>query len=326
VFTAILSPRDPSLKRGAVPKARPLERRGDILVDLIPSYKIPRGVGLASVLEMVCTMLQHKDNDVRSVGVVLTTEVYELFGNQVLPYLENLNDFLKASVNQSILESTGVANVLERQGPSVKAQNRPSVTMPRNNRTSSRKKNNTKARKKKGGKKQQRTQDAKKMRYEEEMLPGTHPQDELPGDFAPESYNDFEPTDRCNFCGHQDPKFEEDEKNLDLHFWQQCPMLAECRLCEQVIDIPSLWDHLLTECESAGNQTACPNCHAPFEEAEIEDHLATVPPCTKALPPDQANRCPLCSNDIPPGEDGWNEHLLIPPGCPENKRKLSSLV
>ena len=32
-----------------------------------------------------------------------------------------------------------------------------------------------------------------------------------------------------------------------------------------------------------------------------------------------ANRCPLCHQDIQPGENGWKKHL-IKDGCPNNDR------
>lgn len=36
----------------------------------------------------------------------------------------------------------------------------------------------------------------------------------------------------CQFCGKYDPSFT-DEK-LDMHYWQNCPMLQSCHECGQV--------------------------------------------------------------------------------------------
>lgn len=36
----------------------------------------------------------------------------------------------------------------------------------------------------------------------------------------------------CQFCGKYDPSFT-DEK-LDMHYWQNCPMLMSCDECGQV--------------------------------------------------------------------------------------------
>ena len=36
----------------------------------------------------------------------------------------------------------------------------------------------------------------------------------------------------CQFCGKFDPNFTEDA--LDLHYFQDCPMLMRCKECGQV--------------------------------------------------------------------------------------------
>lgn len=55
--------------------------------------------------------------------------------------------------------------------------------------------------------------------------------------------------DSCLFCGKQDARFKEGD-NLDLHFCEQCPMLASCSNCGQIVEISSLKDHYLFECAS----------------------------------------------------------------------------
>lgn len=37
----------------------------------------------------------------------------------------------------------------------------------------------------------------------------------------------------------------------------------------------------------------------------------------------KAFRCPLCHHAVLPGDAGWREHLLKPPGCPKNPRTVS---
>lgn len=51
----------------------------------------------------------------------------------------------------------------------------------------------------------------------------------------------------CQFCGMYDEAFT--EEGLDLHYWQDCLMLAACGQCGQVIEVSCLNDHLLTECD-----------------------------------------------------------------------------
>ncbi len=78
------------------------------------------------------------------------------------------------------------------------------------------------------------------------------------------------PPRSCQFCGAEDPTFTEEK--LDLHFWQDCPMLASCKHCEQVIEIATLNEHLLKECEAA-NVQACTRCAEPVPAASYADHI-----------------------------------------------------
>lgn len=101
----------------------------------------------------------------------------------------------------------------------------------------------------------------------------------------------------CIFCGKKDASFTED--GLDLHYWKHCPMLRrcdECRqvdtfffksstavqsipdallcltaglCCPQVVEIASLTEHLLGECDSRSKFKQCPRCC----EAVAADHL-----------------------------------------------------
>jgi centrosomal protein CEP104 len=120
----------------------------------------------------------------------------------------------------------------------------------------------------------------------------------------------------CQFCGLADPAFTEEK--LDMHYWQSCPMLTSCKLCEQVIEIPGYTEHLLTECEFVGQHKMCPRCKEAIPRDAAEEHILAAF-CPPAKPPEQANRCPLCHTDIPPGVEGWKKHLMQD-GCPKNDR------
>jgi len=283
--------------------AKLLGRKGEIIGKML-EQKLPKSISVTEIMGVVLKMLQHKDGKVREVGASLATELYDSHPHKVTPMLDCLNDFMKETLNQAFLERTGASNVLERAEPSQKEQNRPSKTMAQvfTNDKVNRKKKKTK-------KKTRRKKAAPK--------PVVEPKQE---EFhEPEIENDYddEVTDRCNFCGLQDPAFAEDEKNLDFHFWQ-CPMLVECNHCSQLIDIPSLWAHLLDECEEAPKHQACPRCVQPIPVTKMEEHLHMEPQCRVAKPKDQANRCPLCLEDIEPNEEGWNYHILID-RCQQNQ-------
>jgi len=57
------------------------------------------------------------------------------------------------------------------------------------------------------------------------------------------------------FCGVGDKSWNED--SLDLHYWKDCPLLAPCQACAQVVEVSSMTDHLLDECEHKENYCLC---------------------------------------------------------------------
>lgn len=100
----------------------------------------------------------------------------------------------------------------------------------------------------------------------------------------------------CQFCQRQDPSFT--PEGLDMHYWKDCPMLIQCEYCQQVIEIMTLENHYLEECEQREQAAGRTNTGAP-------------------------NACPLCAADVSPGDDeSWKRHLLQQ-GCPGNPRSLA---
>lgn len=59
----------------------------------------------------------------------------------------------------------------------------------------------------------------------------------------------------CMFCGKRDKSWDED--GLDLHFWNECPLLSPCNACAQIVEIAGLPEHLLDECEHKSSFVAC---------------------------------------------------------------------
>uniref|UniRef100_A0A671L7Q1 Centrosomal protein of 104 kDa n=1 Tax=Sinocyclocheilus anshuiensis TaxID=1608454 RepID=A0A671L7Q1_9TELE len=74
----------------------------------------------------------------------------------------------------------------------------------------------------------------------------------------------------CIFCGERDESFTED--GLDLHYWKHCPMLQRCLQCRQVVEIVSLTEHLLTECEWRADFTQCPLCSEALTRDKLTEH------------------------------------------------------
>ncbi|XP_041377426.1 centrosomal protein of 104 kDa-like [Gigantopelta aegis] len=124
----------------------------------------------------------------------------------------------------------------------------------------------------------------------------------------------------CIFCGERNNDF--NDEGLDLHYWKSCPVLKRCANCKEVVEIASLTDHLLKECESKNNFSKCPRCSEAIVKAVYDQHVAE-----KTCNPNQANvnHCPLCHENIPVGEDSWKNHLMGPRGCSNNPRRLLAL-
>eukprot|EP00347_Sterkiella_histriomuscorum_P005376 403356849 len=124
---------------------------------------------------------------------------------------------------------------------------------------------------------------------------------------------------KCQFCGLIDKQFA-DGDFLDNHYLNSCLMLTNCAGCTQIIEIQVVNSHLLKECTEKALYKQCINCKEAFLKDQMEEHkLSDNPGCHPPKPTSQANRCPLCHQDIGPVEQGWKDHLLSK-SCPNNDR------
>ncbi|XP_023649234.2 centrosomal protein of 104 kDa isoform X2 [Paramormyrops kingsleyae] len=126
----------------------------------------------------------------------------------------------------------------------------------------------------------------------------------------------------CIFCGERSDSFT--EEGLDLHYWKHCPMLCRCHHCRQVVEIASLTEHLLAECESRLAFAACPLCGEAVPRGSLAAHSQS-PDCQPPGPEKKANHCPLCHDNFASGEEAWKSHLLGPDGCKQNSRRTAAL-
>ena len=104
------------------------------------------------------------------------------------------------------------------------------------------------------------------------------------------------PPNTCQFCLRLDSAFEVEE-NLDLHFWKECPMLCTCEQCGQVVEVVSLNEHLISECDGS---------------------KAFRYPAPLAVDASY-NGCPFCKLELPANVDELRQHLMI--DCPGNPRR-----
>ncbi|XP_058575320.1 centrosomal protein of 104 kDa isoform X2 [Neofelis nebulosa] len=126
----------------------------------------------------------------------------------------------------------------------------------------------------------------------------------------------------CIFCGERSESFT--EEGLDLHYWKRCLMLTRCACCRQVVEISSLTEHLLTECDKKDGFGKCYRCNEAVLKEELPRHIKAKD-CNPAKPEKLANRCPLCHENFSPGEEAWKAHLMGPAGCTMNLRKTHVL-
>ncbi|KAM9107515.1 centrosomal protein of 104 kDa isoform 3-T4 [Megaptera novaeangliae] len=126
----------------------------------------------------------------------------------------------------------------------------------------------------------------------------------------------------CIFCGERSDSFT--EEGLDLHYWKHCLMLTRCDYCKQVVEICSLTEHLLTECDKKDGFGECYRCSEAVLKEELPRHIKTRE-CNPAKAEKLANRCPLCHENFPPGEEAWKAHLMGPAGCTVNLRRTHVL-
>ncbi|XP_058674700.1 centrosomal protein of 104 kDa [Ammospiza caudacuta] len=126
----------------------------------------------------------------------------------------------------------------------------------------------------------------------------------------------------CIFCGERNESFT--EEGLDLHYWKHCPMLTRCEHCKQMLEICSLTEHLLTDCDKRDSFGRCPRCREAVPKDELPRHIKSRI-CNPAKPENVANHCPLCHENFPPGEEAWRSHLMSRDGCKMNQRRTSLL-
>uniref|UniRef100_A0A671LA52 Centrosomal protein of 104 kDa n=1 Tax=Sinocyclocheilus anshuiensis TaxID=1608454 RepID=A0A671LA52_9TELE len=115
----------------------------------------------------------------------------------------------------------------------------------------------------------------------------------------------------CIFCGERDESFTED--GLDLHYWKHCPMLQRCLQCRQVVEIVSLTEHLLTECEWRADFTQCPLCSEALTRDKLTEHAQRAA-CNPPTSGDNCNHCPLCHENFASGEE-VRSHTNTPIGA-----------
>ncbi|KAK4513166.1 uncharacterized protein ATC70_012961 [Mucor velutinosus] len=119
----------------------------------------------------------------------------------------------------------------------------------------------------------------------------------------------------CIFCDEVNPEFNED--TLIKHYYNTCPVLTNCPMCQIITEIPTLNEHMLEDCERRHLIKKCSRCSQAIPVEQWLQHTL------KQTCSDQV-QCPLCLIAIEPATDeGWKLHLMTGEGCPKLKQTRS---
>lgn len=76
----------------------------------------------------------------------------------------------------------------------------------------------------------------------------------------------------CLFCKQTEASILAVSNSMNSHYWRMCPMLVRCKECSQVIEVATLVEHLVIECEHRENYTQCPQCTEAVRLDDFENH------------------------------------------------------
>ncbi|XP_017773624.1 PREDICTED: centrosomal protein of 104 kDa isoform X2 [Nicrophorus vespilloides] len=122
----------------------------------------------------------------------------------------------------------------------------------------------------------------------------------------------------CIFCGQSEASIFQVSNSMNSHYWRSCPMLVRCRECSQVVEVASLTDHLLMECENRDFYTQCSSCTEAVKVVELQIHALH---CSEIA--EGCNRCPLCHDNLEDEEFVWKHHLMGDKPCAKSTRTRS---
>ncbi|XP_041702397.1 centrosomal protein of 104 kDa isoform X1 [Coregonus clupeaformis] len=284
------------------------------------------GFTLDNVMKFCTGALQHSASEVRETAVLIILAMYRLHKNAVLSYLpandaatrknvlyKNIFDGFARIDGRPVESQTSKKGGAQQEGEKEKEEIHSLQEQLAALKEIS-EKGNSKVEKEKGNTKGQKKEAVKAVKTGVKTAPQINPEDA--GDNQSSVVNNLD--NLCIFCGEKDESFTED--GLDLHYWKHCPMLHRCDQCRQVVEIASLSEHLLGECENRARFSQCPRCSEAVPMDELTRHTQS-PACNPPGSVKGSNHCPLCHNNFMPGEEAWKAHLMSREGCKQNSRR-----
>ncbi|XP_058408713.1 centrosomal protein of 104 kDa isoform X1 [Diceros bicornis minor] len=276
------------------------------------------GFTVDNVMKFSVSTLEHRVYEVREIAVGIILDMYKQHGASVLEYLPPDDSTTRKNIlYKTIFE--GFAKIDGRPTDAeIRAQKKAATEE-----AEKRKKEEIKALqgqlaalREAQAEVQEKESDAAKVKNQDSQGRKAAPPS------APEVPDNHYLDNLCIFCGERSESFT--EEGLDLHYWKQCLMLTRCDYCRQVVEISSLTEHLLTECDKKDGFGKCYRCSEAVLKEELPRHIKTKE-CNPAKSEKLANRCPLCHENFTPGEEAWKAHLMGPAGCTMNLRKTHVL-
>ncbi|CAH0552097.1 unnamed protein product [Brassicogethes aeneus] len=120
---------------------------------------------------------------------------------------------------------------------------------------------------------------------------------------------------QCIFCNQLETHILTASNSMNSHYWRSCPMLIRCAECSQVVEVATLTEHLLVECEKHLDYTQCSHCS---EAVRIEEYQNHPSECSELS--EGSNRCPLCHENLEDEEGCWRKHFMGVKPCSKNTR------
>lgn len=268
--------------------------RIDLISSLVDRYGAGEGTpfGFSELFEYVLDeSLQHSNGDVRDAAIRLAGKLMSLDQHQCMPFLKNVKS------PQIALIEDEARNISDRLPDTYEQDADYSSHIPFSSGESTPR------------------QGQKPKESKQQAPPKSEPRDN--NDYrAEESGSSMKFSGSCQFCKEHNENFT--EKNLDLHYIRLCPMLCPCPLCDQVTEIATLQEHLVTECDGRDLVRECYRCKEAVRLEDLRVHIEAGE-CIEYVPTHSV--CPLCHERFKAGMEGWRKHLARPPGCVNNPRK-----
>ncbi|KAI7907596.1 uncharacterized protein BX663DRAFT_556883 [Cokeromyces recurvatus] len=127
-----------------------------------------------------------------------------------------------------------------------------------------------------------------------------------------------EKTNVCIFCDEVNNNFNED--TLISHYYNHCPVLTNCSMCQIILEVSTLKEHFQNDCERKHLVKQCNNCKQfiPVEQW-LQHTLKNICPDI-IVTSDNQSRCAYCQLDMTDStETDWKIHLINE--CPKNLRR-----